>query len=434
MTEAPDDSFRLAGTVVDGRYAVERAVARGGGGVVYRAAHVELASPVALKVLVVPDHLRGDEATLVDRFRREARTLAALQHPAVVRVLDVGRLEAGSETCVWMVMEWLDGHTLAGHLAAREGAPSSPREALALLAPVLDAVACAHERGVAHRDLKPANIMAVPARHGGVVLRVLDFGIAKEMRPDESPGTGLTETRGDHAGFSLPYAAPEQIGRLHTGPWTDVHALGLLLTTVLTGRAPYPGDDSFALYGAVMSPERPTPARFGVDVGPWEPVLARALALRPGDRFADAGALQAALAATADEAQRAWDRSSGSADTAPPAAPPVAVAGTPRRRPSRVWWAAALAVPVLVLAAWSRVRPTRHPVASPSESARATSALLVAPAVVDASLPPVVAPTPATPAVAPRSPPARPSPRPRAAVPAVVPPRPAADPDRIVME
>ncbi len=118
MVDVVDDRFCLAGGVVDGRFAIDRAVAQGGSGIVYRARHIELDTPVALKVLRVPPHLRGLEAALEARFRQEARTLALLPHPAIVRVLDVGQLEADGATCVWMALEWLDGETLDAHLAA----------------------------------------------------------------------------------------------------------------------------------------------------------------------------------------------------------------------------------------------------------------------------------------------------------------------------
>jgi tRNA A-37 threonylcarbamoyl transferase component Bud32 len=330
MVDVVDDRFCLVGVVVDGRFAIDRAVAEGGSGTVYRARHIELDAPVALKVLRVPPHLRGLEAALEARFRQEARTLALLPHPAIVRVLDVGQLHAQGASCVWMALEWLDGETLDAHLGA-DARRRSPREALALLAPVLDAIASAHERGVVHRDLKPSNIMVVPSARGEPDLRVLDFGIAKAMLPDDAPCSGQTETQSDLAAFSLPYAAPEQVGRMRTGPWTDVHALGLLLTEVLTGRAPYAGDDSFALYASIMCAERPTPSRRGVPVGPWELILARALALHPRERFASARALYDALRASADDAQRA-------AEGAPP----------PRAR-VRPRWAARAVAAILLL-------------------------------------------------------------------------------------
>lgn len=413
MTEPIEDRLRLAGTSLDGRFAIERAVARGGFGLVYRATHVELAAPVAVKVLLVPEHLRGAESSLVARFRQEARTLAQLQHPAVVRVLDVGRLDAEGEACVWMALEWLDGVTLDAHLRARGGLGHSPREALALLAPALDAITCAHERGIAHRDLKPANLMVVPARQGDVSLCVLDFGIAKAMCPDEAPGSGHTETRSEHSAFSLPYAAPEQVGRMRTGPWTDVHALGLLLSELLTGRAPYAGDDSFTLYAAVMAPARPTPARHGVRVGPWEEVLAKALALHPSDRFARAGELHAALLASVNEAQRAWERDRA----ARTARASSALRASPRRRV--LVFAGALAASACALTAWGLTRPPRAPVAAHVVAPRGAPPVVATP--VESSDPPPRAPAPEVTAA--RDVPA-PVARPRAAVPPRTTPRP----------
>ena len=319
MTDELDDTFRLVGSVVAGRYAVERVVVRGGFGLVYKATHLELAAPVALKVLVIAEHLRGgSDATLVEQFRQEARTLATLKHPAIVRVLDVGSLDPADASCVWMALEWLDGATLDEDLRARAGRRRSPREALSLLAPAFDAIASAHDQGIAHRDLKPANLMLSPDGRGGASLRVLDFGIAKVMAPDERPGSGQTETRGDFSAFSLRHAAPEQVGRARTGPWTDAHALGLLVTELLASRRAYEGDETFDLYGAVMSRDRPTPARLGIDVGPWEPVLRKAMALHPSERFASAGELHAALSSRVDEAQRSWDHPQTSASAPAP--------------------------------------------------------------------------------------------------------------------
>ncbi|MFO0651987.1 MAG: serine/threonine-protein kinase [Polyangiales bacterium] len=336
------------GRVLDERYEVDRVVARGGFGVVYQARHRALGVPVALKVLDVPANLRGAEQKLIERFLREAQTLASLSHPAIVRALDVGTLGEADGGHVWMALEWLDGVTLADDLAAREGRPRSPAETLALLGPVFDALTCTHARGIAHRDLKPGNIMLVASTSGAPTARVLDFGIAKEFRPDEEPGTGSTETHGDFSAFSLDHAAPEQVGRARTGPWTDVHALALLVTELLVGRRPYAGEESFDLFAAVMSPERPSPARFELDVGPWEVELRNALALKPSARHADAGALHRALAATVNDAQIAWERTSAPPPPASDASAPTvaASASAPRRKPGAL---VAVAVALLAL-------------------------------------------------------------------------------------
>jgi hypothetical protein len=223
----------------------------------------------------------------------------------------------------WMVLEWLEGTTLAEELDARRGSGGrSPAEALALLRPVFDAVAHAHDEGIAHRDLKPANLMRVTSKRGEVTTRVLDFGIAKAMGTDEAAASGHTATATDQRAFSPHYAAPEQFAGTRTGPWTDVHALALMVTEALVDQPPYAGDDMQELLVAAVSPQRPTPAKWGADVGPWEPVLARALALKPTERFGHAREFLAALEA-AVPSQR------GSVAPTVLAAPPVAVALAP---------------------------------------------------------------------------------------------------------
>lgn len=304
-----DDLFGLVGTRLDGKYDVVETVAEGGFGVVYRGMHATLDRPVAIKVLKAPEHLQGNlRRAFLECFAQEARTIARLEHPAIVKVLDFGASPMPrGDTAPWMVLEWLTGETLEAHLHARRGAGGrTPTEVLALLRPIFEALANAHEENVAHRDIKPANVMVARAsrpntgrgtgsRRGEPFLRILDFGIAKVMSPDEAMGTGMTRTRGALVTFSLPYAAPEQVSGMRTGPWTDVHALGLLVTELLTDRAPYRGDELMDLHLDVLSPARPTPAKFGFDVGAWEPVLQRAAALRPGDRYQDAGEFLYAL-------------------------------------------------------------------------------------------------------------------------------------------
>ena len=292
------DPYGLVGRKLDGRYDVEAVVAEGGFGVVYRGRHPMLDRAVAIKVLRDLDRDEDARRVFAESFLTEAKTIATLEHPAVVRVLDFGVTPVGrGPRTPWMVLEWVDGRTLADELDARRGGGGrAPAECLALLRPVFEALAAAHEAGVAHRDIKPANVM-IPTRvaSGAPGARVLDFGVVKRMERDESVGTGQTGTRADFVALSLPYASPEQVSATRTGPWTDVHALALILTEMLTDRAPYQGRDKVAVTAEVMAPERPTPARFGVDVGTWEPVLARALSVQAAARYPNARAFLRAL-------------------------------------------------------------------------------------------------------------------------------------------
>jgi eukaryotic-like serine/threonine-protein kinase len=297
-TAVPADPFGLAGTILERKYRVDRVVAEGGFGIVYAGHHLALDLPVAIKALKRrPATSPEDWHDLLERFVQEAKTMARLRHPNIATILDTGVAELATGSVPWMVLEWLEGQTLQEALHARHGQGGrSPSEALQLLRPVFEAVAEAHDARIAHRDLKPSNVMLVPTRKGSTIARVLDFGIAKVMAgDDEQASSGRTTTEETFRAFSIGYAAPEQLAGTRTGPWTDVHALALILTEVLTDTSAYPQGDATTQHARVFDPHRPTPGRFGVDVGVWEPILARALAISPTDRFAHAGELLAAL-------------------------------------------------------------------------------------------------------------------------------------------
>lgn len=305
----PTPIEQLEGVTLEGRFVLERFVARGGYGAVFRGRHLSLGCPVAVKLLDIQRSL-GDEtqAEFLARFENEARVVAALQHPAIVRVLDSGVTDLNHRRQAFMVLEWIHGETLERVLrGSGEVVRRSPREALELLRPVMDAIAYAHEAGVVHRDLKPDNIMMDASRRDRSTLRLLDFGIAKEVDLDEAPGSGSTRTQDDYSSFSLSHAAPEQIGRLRTGPWTDVHALALLLVEVIVGQRAYRGDSSLALFASISSQVRPTPGTFLASVGPWEAILARALSLVPSERHASAALLWNELEESLGQAERAWE-------------------------------------------------------------------------------------------------------------------------------
>jgi serine/threonine protein kinase len=220
-----------------------------------------------------------------------------------VQVHDFGvSLMPTGEQAAWMVLEWLTGRTLDDELTSRRGQGGrTPAECLDLVRPVLSGLAVVHAAGVAHRDLKPANIMLVPSP-GGAIAKLLDFGIAKIMEPDERPGSGQTQTRSNQVAFSPAYASPEQISHGRSGPWTDVHATALMLTEILTDRPPLDGREPGLLFQQIVDRVRPTPGRLGVEVGAWEAVLCRALAVSPSERYRDASEFLRALEATVADA------------------------------------------------------------------------------------------------------------------------------------
>ncbi len=295
------DVFGLVGQRLDGKYEIEALVAQGGFAVVYRGTHLTLRKQVAVKVLRVPRELEGSgRQAFLEKFALEAQTIAALDHPAIVKVIDFGTspMPVG-ETAPWMVLDWLQGQTLDAELDARRGQGGrSPAECLALLRPVFEALSYAHDEGIAHRDVKPANLMLVTSNRGYRAARVLDFGIAKVMNGEEAPATGLTATHNHQRTFSLFYASPEQIAGTRTGPWTDVYALALVLTEMLTDALAYRGEDVQDVYIDALSPVRPTPAKRGFDAGAWEAVLTRAVSLKPAERYATAREFLEALEAS----------------------------------------------------------------------------------------------------------------------------------------
>ena len=367
--------------LLGGRIRVDRFVAEGGFGRVYQGHHIALDRPVAVKVLKVPPEYGAEaRAVFCERFAQEARIIARLDHPAIVRALDFGVVGlSDGETAPYMVLDWIDGVPLADRMAARraEGRPFDRAEVLGLLAPVMEAIAVAHAQGIVHRDITPRNLMVVETA-AGPSLRLLDFGIAKVMEPDAAEARDDTFTHTAMLAFSPRWAAPEQASRGRTGPWTDVHALGLLCTAMLTGERPYRGPTE-TLYTEIFSAARPSPATFGLDAGAWEPVLARAVALRPDERQPDVASLLRELAAALR-----------------PPAPPVRAA-----LPSTAY-ALAGALLALLLVALGSLVGDRHRGSSPSAPPPAPTSVVAVLAPVEPAVSPVVAPAPA-PALRPAS-------------------------------
>ncbi|HTN90503.1 MAG TPA: serine/threonine-protein kinase, partial [Sorangium sp.] len=324
------DPFGWVGSTIGDKLLVDAVAGEGAFGVVYRATHLGFQEQVAVKCLKIPADLSSEErASLLDTFEREARLLHRLSRrtTGIVQALDVSAATspAGHWT-PYIVMEWLEGETLAQHIEARSASgrgPCSVDEALELLAPAVSALAMAHDERVSHRDIKPANLFLVGAP-GGTTIKIVDFGIAKVIDASMPPSRALVETRRAAAPSRAPvgsasattqelalsrtlhaftplYGAPEQFNPKlgATGPWTDVFALGLILLQLASGRQPLAGSDWADLYLASVDPlSRPSFAGLGVAASPaLEAVVARALAVEPAARFGDARALGEALAA-----------------------------------------------------------------------------------------------------------------------------------------
>jgi serine/threonine protein kinase len=248
--EASDDgeedrSSHEPGTVVAGRFRLERRLGEGGMGVVWQAVHVVTRKPVALKFLK-PSGRDGPRA--VQRFLREARAACAVRHPCVVEVHDVLELDGGSPV---MVMELLSGETLAQRLA-REHVLSLP-ELARIMVHVCSAVGCAHALGIVHRDLKPENIFLAQSPSGRRV-KVLDFGIAK-LTASEGDAAHTGATTGTGAILGTPYyMAPEQLfGEKDVDHRVDIWALGIILYEALAGERPTRGENVGQIYKVIVT-------------------------------------------------------------------------------------------------------------------------------------------------------------------------------------
>lgn len=215
------------GTIVAGRYVLERVVGEGGMGVVWAAKHTVTGKPFALKFL---KESRASDPKSQRRLVREAKAACAVRHPAVAEVLDVLELDSGAP---FLVMDLLEGETLTAKLA-RQGTLTTA-DVEAIFVPVVEALRAAHEVGVVHRDLKPENVFLARTTDGRTQVKVVDFGIAKLASLSDSPH--VTDT-GDLVGTPM-YMAPEVVfGELDVDGRADVWALGVMLYEAFAGAAP----------------------------------------------------------------------------------------------------------------------------------------------------------------------------------------------------
>jgi eukaryotic-like serine/threonine-protein kinase len=288
------DGLGLVGRVLDRQYRVERVVGEGGFGVVYQGWHLSFQHPIAIKCLKIPNVFTQEaKASVIEQFQSEGATLFKLsEHPSITRVYSFGiAVGSGGLEIPFLIMEWLDGCTLEQQIR-NQGRPFTEQEALTILKAVLEAMSFAHQQKIAHRDLKPANLFMAKTLLGERV-KVLDFGIAKIMREGERITQVTSKQASGTTAFSPIYGAPEQFNANHhgkSGPWTDVYALGLLITEMVTGERPSHCSNYVEFYQAAISSERPTPRRKGVWISEGlEQLCERALAVDPRDRYRNAG-------------------------------------------------------------------------------------------------------------------------------------------------
>ena len=307
MTVAPLDPFALVGTLLDGQYRVDAVVAEGGFGVVYKGWHLSFDQPIAIKALKIPEAVDASlQNSVLAKFREEAQLQYTLSQASLTIARSIGFGAVDTPSGVWapyMVLEWLEGKSLATDLVERRERGLRGRaldDMLDLIEPAALALAYAHSRRVAHRDVKPGNLfLATTADHpGAITLKLLDFGIAKKLREGVTAGSIATHATA-FSSFTPFYAAPEQFDpRMGvTGPWTDVYSLALVLGEVLTDRQVIDDGDAMALIArATDLQRRPTPRSIGADIpDAVEAVFVRALAVYPKDRFAEMGPMWEAL-------------------------------------------------------------------------------------------------------------------------------------------
>jgi beta-lactam-binding protein with PASTA domain/predicted Ser/Thr protein kinase len=236
-----ENPLAVIASTIEGRYQIIARVAAGGMGEVYRAHDSVLGREVAVKVL--HPHFAGDRG-FVDRFRREARAAAILNHPNIVGVYDWGETDG----TYFMVMEFVQGSNLRALLSEYERL--EPAQVIDVCLPVLSALDHAHGHGIVHRDIKPENILI--ARNG--VVKVADFGLARAYADSY-----VSQAEGTVTG-TVQYLAPEQIQGEPADPRTDLYALGVVMFELLTGSPPFTGETSLAIAYQHLSGSVPAPS------------------------------------------------------------------------------------------------------------------------------------------------------------------------------
>src|SRR6204780_4770064 len=289
--------------LLGGRYELDGVVGRGGMAEVYRARDIRLDRIVAVKTL--REDLARDQ-TFQARFRREAQSAASLNHPSIVAVYDTGEDNSGSSHVPFIVMEYVDGRTIRDLLRANRRL--LPERALEITDGILRSLDYSHRNGIVHRDIKPGNVML--NRQGEI--KVMDFGIARATSDAQATMTQTAQVIG-----TAQYLSPEQARGERVDARSDLYSVGCLLYELLTGRPPFTGDSPVAIAYQHVRENPIPPSRVDPELPGWaDPIVLRAMAKDPADRYQSAGEMR-------NDIQRA-------ASGMPVSAPPTRLDNYPR--------------------------------------------------------------------------------------------------------
>lgn len=271
----------VAGDSLEGRYVIDRPIARGGMSTVYRCVDTRLDREVAAKVM--DSRYLGDPLFL-NRFSREARAMAQLSHPNLVGVYDFS--SDGDEA--FLIMELITGGTLRELLAER--GPMPPHAAVSVMRSVLTGLSVAHEKGMVHRDIKPDNVLIA----GNHTVKLGDFGLVRAASESNRSSDQIIGT--------VSYLSPEQVDGSDITQASDVYSAGIVLFELLTGSSPFTGDSDLSRAFARLHNDVPPPSDYIDGVPPLlDELVTTATSRSPHDRFADAGEFLDALDDVAHE-------------------------------------------------------------------------------------------------------------------------------------
>ncbi|MCW2901597.1 MAG: serine/threonine protein kinase [Streptosporangiaceae bacterium] len=266
--------------LLGGRYELDGVIGRGGMAEVYRARDLRLDRIVAVKTL------RSDLArdpTAQARFRREAQSAASLNHPSVIAVYDTGEDTATDSPVPYIVMEYVDGHTLRDLL--RESRRLLPERAMDIVDGILRALDYSHRGGIIHRDIKPANVMLTRDHE----VKVMDFGIARAMADSAATMTQTAQVIG-----TAQYLSPEQARGERVDPRSDIYSTGCVLYELLTGRPPFQGDSAVAIAYQHVREDPIPPSQIDPEIPRWaDAIVLKAMAKSADDRYQSTAEMRA---------------------------------------------------------------------------------------------------------------------------------------------